>query len=237
MKLRAHSDALLNDILGAWNAGRQSATARACRRMFRDKTDMDLFFELAWPGSRSPGHAGSVHHQGVNGYAAFDCVEAMSDMDDIRATPADFQAAAYIVYADDSYYIGLGREDASGNGILAEEIPKAKAFLKRFRGRTAEELKLAFGKESWRSDDMVEWVAGCFERGIPASYLDELARGEYARYYLEEWSPELLSELYEEGTPAAYPASFWTRPAVFDRLRRDGIPHEYAMVLDTGREL
>lgn len=234
--MTAHRDFRLNDILGAWNANYQSPTARACRRMFRDRVDMDLFFELAWPGSRSPGHAGMVHHQGVNGYAGFDCLKAMADMDAIRATPDDFQVAAYLVYAEDAYYIPVDDREARGTGILPEEVPTAKAFLKRFRGHTAEELKLAFGKESWRAGDMVEWVSGCFERGIPASYLDELARGEYARYYLEEWSPEFLAGLYEEGVPAVYIANFWTRPAKFDTLHKGGIPYEYAMVLDEGPE-
>lgn len=232
----AHPDFQLADILSVWNADRQSPAARACRRMFRDRTDMDRFFGLVWPGSKSPGHAGSVTHEGVGGYGAFDCVKAMAGMDDIRATADDFEVAAYLVYAEDAYYIGLGGTEAHGSGILPEEVPAAKAFLKRFRGYTAEELKMAFGKESWRAADMVRWVSGCFERGIPASYLDELARGEYARYYLEEWSPEFLAELYSEGTPAVFIANFWTRPAKFDALHKGGIPYEYAMVLDEGPE-
>lgn len=235
MTTTTHCDPRIADILDIWNVKRQDAESRAARRMFRTLEEMREFFQIAYPGSSFVGAAGYVHGHAVNGYGMFDCLHVMRSMDAIRAGYDDIEVAAYLAYAEDVHYSGTDNiRDPSGPGILPEEVGLAQEFLARFHGRSADELRKAFGRESWRANDMVVWVASCFDRGVPADYLNPLARGEYARYYLEEWTPELLARLHSEGVPAAYIARYWSRAAEFDKMMADGIPYEYALILDDG---
>lgn len=227
-----HADPRMATILDVWNIKRDAPAARAARLLFDDAAQMQAFFQDAFPKSSVLAESGSFYGQGSNGHGVFDGILAMTSLDTMKAKRVDLPAAGYLIYAEDAHYMGLASTEWSGPGIDILHADRAREFLRRFRGRTADELRRAFGRESWRDREMSDWVAGCFDAGLPIDFIEALAWTERSRHYIESWSPELLGELHGQGVPVGYILHFWDRPAVFDKLWADRIPFDYAMEID-----
>lgn len=227
-----HNDLRMAAILDVWNVSRDAPAARAARRLFDDATEMQLFFQDAFPKSSVLAESGSFYGQGPNGHGVFDGILAMTSLDTMKAKRVDLPAAGYLLYAEDAHYMGLAATEWSGPGIDMLHVDRAKEFLRRFRGRSAYELRRAFARESWRDSRASDWVAGCFDAKLPLDFIEALAWTERFPHYVESWSPELLAELREQGVSSAYILRFWDRPAVFDTLWKDRLPFEYALELD-----
>lgn len=237
-----HRDRELAMYLKTRGLKASSPAARAARAMFDDKADMMRFFALAWPGATPEGQ----HHvlaDGENGEVVIDCARVLRSLWEVRATRADREVAAFLVYWDDQHstaYHGTTLLRPYGEGQLFKENQrKAQEFLDAFRGTSAADLRAVYYGESWWNNKLRVWFSACFRDGLPAGYLVEIlaasrmtfGRG-IGRHHNADWPSNELAAFYRAGVPAAYIARFWERRVEFDGLHEAGIPYDYAMAME-----
>lgn len=224
-----HPDPRIHEILGVWGVGRTSPVARAARRLFRDEAELQAFFDLAIPECTQVAESGYVHGEGPSGGANFDCLAVLTTLDTVEAKQEDLDCMAFVVWADIVHTTHEGAPPRSG--IPVGEAGMMRAFLRRFRGTSAADLRMIFGVRTWTNTPLAVWAKECLDRGVPASYLKVLLEDSALRY-LRVWPPALIADCHQNGTPAEYIALFWDRVSVFDELVTDGIPYEYAVAMD-----
>lgn len=224
-----HPDPRVHEILDVWGMGHASPVARAARRLFRDEAELQAFFDLAIPECTQVAEAGYVHGRGPTGGMNFDCLSVLTTLDTVEARQDDLDCMAFLVWVDIVHT--THHTAAKRSGIPADEASMARAFLQRFRGTSAADLRMIFGARTWTNTPLAVWAKECLDRGVPASYMKVLLEDSALRY-LGFWPPALVADCHQNGTPAEYIALFWDRTSVFDKLVGDGVPYEYAIALD-----
>lgn len=230
-----HRDRELAAYLKTRGLGPFSPASRAARRLFDDKYDMMVFFQLAWPGAVQEGQ----HHifaEGEYGMVTIDCARVLQSLWQIRATRDELEAAAFLVYWHDQH-----STEQPGQSLLYGEgsIERAREFIEAFRGVSAADLRAVYAQESWYNDRLRVWFSACFREGIPADYFVQILAASsmtfgvgVGRHHNADWPSADLGEFYRAGVPAAFIARFWQRRDEFDALRDAGVPYEYAMAME-----
>lgn len=226
---RLHADRELMLALKEWGMMYPHPVAVAMRRLFSNRAELLGFYALAFPGY-VPSGAGLSILVSDSKLVFQNTLNSLEALNEMEATRDDLPVAAFIVSPEQNAHQGPVLSRITDN-VLADEKAKAKEFLRRFRGRTTDDLRTAFQGHKWNQETLCLWLSRCMALGVPPEYLNRLtnADGPYAHAYLHSWEPEAVADYYREGASTDYILRFWENSDRFDELWRQRIPYEYAL--------
>lgn len=225
-----HRDRKIAALLRLWDSPYSSVEARTCRRLFHDMSEMEEFFQLAFP------QAGSVADSSAKGYIAegeadeVDVIRTLELLDKLDA-PKDFVHP--MAYLADMQNRGLRTDRSYQLFRSGGDEQVGMDFLRAFKNVHPATLRHTLRHTFWQNVAAAQWVVEAARLGVPDGYLQDLAVGPLVHGHgYNPWTPQQIADMYAEGMTVAYLERFWKLPAVLAEMWEHRIPLDYAIALD-----
>lgn len=234
---RLHRDPRIHAMFAAWaekwNIRRNDPAFISARRLFRTWDEMQAFFQLAYPGSIPIGDHRYIVDIELFGNVTIDAILVLSTLEQAEVAKNELTPAAFLVADNDNCAVYGDRLISDATSLLgAKDLQQARQFIMLFEDTPLEDLRTVFAAVPWANTGVAPWTKKCLVQGVPAVYVEQLLASPMGRFHLDEWTPEKVRDLYEQGAPAGYLALYWKQPDKFDELWKLGISHEYAQTLE-----
>lgn len=220
---RTHSDRRIHQLLNGWGAVHDTPAAVTARRVFRDYAEFQEFFRVAFPGN------GPVTAAGVTraGRAEISVVSVLESLAEMEVKQHQLQAATYLVREGD-------RATQLAPEARKRQLDGLQTWLDMFEDVPTDVLPTLLWGVPWQDLETSRWSRECYDAGVTPEYVRALNSRLLSPvpWPPAPWPPELVARYESEDAPAEYLLLLWHDPERFASLWSNGVPFEYAAVME-----